>query len=245
MTANVSRRRIGALGALAVTFLATPADAAPPRGEIVIVASGDTVGTITLPAAVEVLAADATFRTKSPHAVFGFVRDGAMTAGVDWYAGVPAVFPLIDGGRVPAGRTSVRVLSEAPVTITVPVRGLRGRRVVRLRTPLRGAVSEVVDVPVVGSTARSDVPVSVAPGALTLHAYRNADGEAAGRAQVFCVAAVACDHGAAVFAGHVSHYVVAYWPRDGLSGDVTARLALADTGTVGRLRQFVLSMPLA
>jgi hypothetical protein len=237
-------RRIGAFCALALTLAAAPAaSATPPRGEIVIVADGHATGSVTLPVAVDVLAGGATYETDSPYVVFGFLRDGSMKAGTDWYDGGEWMFPLVYPGEVAAGTTTVRVLTEGPTTIRVPVDGISGTTTITLTTPLAGAVGEVVDVPFTGNTAHSEVPVTLAPDALTLHAWHAEGGTVAGHARVMCVAALPCaDPGVAV--GRQTDRVDSYWPWDGLSGPVTARLVIADAGVPGTLRQFVLSMPL-
>lgn len=234
--------RLRALLALALLPLtaALPASAAPPAGEIVVVADGTASGLLTLPDGADLsLSADA-IDTAGRYAVVGFVHDGALVAGADRYGTLDPGFPLVLPGHVPPGTTSVRVVAESPVVVTIPAAGIRGRVTIRLTDPLPGAVGEVRTPVPTGPVVRSDIPVTLVPDAVTVHVAYDAASPVP-HAQAFCVSALPCADGAG--AGSWDGETRTYWPWDGLSGDVTAQLTYA-ASSAPRLTHLVVSLPL-
>jgi hypothetical protein len=167
------RRLIRVLVNVALLALAAPAaQAKPPTGEIVFVGSGAVAGTVTLGSKVGLDFENATVSGGSKYALLAL-----MGKDRHFPAGAVAVFP---GSRVRewgffndgSGRFAVRMLAAGPTTFTVPATGIRGRLVVRLRQPVRGAFAKLSDVPLAGGAAVSDDLSFAAPAsALAVHGF--------------------------------------------------------------------------
>ena len=240
------RPLLRALPALALLALAAPAHAGPPRGELVLVADGTAAATFALPATVDLDLERATYETRSPYAVVLFAQGGHEAAVAVHLAAVRGDESLISPARVRAGRATVRSLAGGPGTVRIPATGLAGRRVVRVRDRLSGTFARMLKPAIVGTTARSDVPLTVARSSLTIHGYYNPPGLTAGRVDALCVTPEAdgcLDHAEPTPVATVTGHAVYYWPEDGLAGAQHAQLTIAEPGTVADVTEYVFSLP--
>jgi hypothetical protein len=163
------RRTAAFVLTLALAVLGAPATAAPPDGTLVIVANGPAVATVTLPAKVELDFWGATYDTASPYVVLTATQ-GAKDLG---FAGhFPGYRYNTDWtfGQV-KGRVTLRVLTSGKTTITVPARGLSGRKVVRLPYRLRGATATFAPASVVANTVRHALPFATTTRSHVFHGF--------------------------------------------------------------------------
>jgi hypothetical protein len=249
------RRLIRVLVTLGLFTLAAPAaQAKPPTGEIVFVGSGAVAGTVTLGSKVGLDFENATVSGGSKYALLAL-----MGKDRHFPAGAVAVFP---GSRVRewgffndgSGRFAVRMLAAGATTLTVPATGIRGRLVVRLRQPLRGAYAKLSDVPLLGGAAVSDdLSFAVPTGALAVHGFFTGDQPLAAAWSVCagprtspCVGDVdrSDPREPSSSAGVVAKPL---WPDQSPSGDLTSHIAAAGAfpvaGADGHVTHFALVLP--
>lgn len=243
------RRVLGTVLAFLVAVLtAGPATAAPPKGEIVFVANGGAgYADLNLPAKVTPNFDGAMYRTGGyvlltagpGRDVTGFM---VVAPGGDWPWGF---------GYLPKGRSRVRILTDRPTTIHVPVTGIRGRVTVRLDRKLSGAVAKTADATVGVNAARSELPFTPSGRSVVFHGYTSYESKGAGRHDWLCLGApgMPCiaedptDVGGTVVGGPWSEAGSIHTAYEH-EGPAASKLLFADAGTTGPVKHFLLAYPL-
>lgn len=161
-------RRLLAALLLALGGLAVPAAAS--HGEIVLVADGPSSGVLDLPASARLDLSGLEIETRSPYAVVAFAQGGAV---VNYMLRLRDMseFRYVSTNRLPAGRSLVRVVTQGRTTLTLPVLNMHGRRTVRLRRGLPGAVGVLRRTqPDANNDVTDDIPFTMHGNALVVHA---------------------------------------------------------------------------
>lgn len=156
------KRIVGTLAGLATLVVPPTAEAATPRGEIVVVSNGHAYGYVVLPARTTVDFTKATWITNSPVSML-FGWDGARSRGAGMWVAAGQhnhdydfrTRNLIDPNRFEKGRTRLTMATRGPTTVRIPARGVKGRITVRLTNPL--AAQYVVEPAVAATTTGSAV----------------------------------------------------------------------------------------
>ena len=163
------RRLLAPLLALALCAVAAPV-AHAAEGTLVIVGRGPSETTVSLPRGV-VLRHWPTIETKSPYALLAISQRWRTFLGVSWLAGHTWDWQVRDEAPLPGGAVTVRVLAEGPVSLRLPVRGMRGTTTVRTTRRLRGGAVNIREIPRATVDVIEDViPFEVPRHSLLLHA---------------------------------------------------------------------------
>ena len=228
--------------AVLLVLLVAPASAAPK--ELVLYADGPAYASITLPVGTELLLSSARFATEGQYAALT-VTAGRNVIGVaaklpGFYSHRPYV-PRWPTQRV-GGRITVRLVTSGPTKVRIPTDGLA--RAVRLTQRLQGAAvfrqdARAAPPPVV----RDDLPVSVLAGSLVIHGIDLSRATYAHTVRTMCVdrSDGPCTR---LTVNEPNKDVQVFYPGDGPSGALTAKVVLALAGAaLEPMPHYVVAVP--
>lgn len=163
------RRLLAPLLAGALTAVAAPA-AHAASGTLVVITKGPAEATVSLPRGLASGQDGPTIETGSAYALFSIVQRGKSYVAMSWLADQGWEW---HGWNDPlsSGAATIRVLTDGPTTIRLPISGYRGTITIRPGRPLRGGSVTIRDIrPSVVDVVEDVIPFEVPVNNLLLHA---------------------------------------------------------------------------
>lgn len=168
------RRALAILIALTAATFAAPTQAAEASGILEVVSRGPARGTLTLAHAARLDSSrQPSLLTPNPYVLLAVsvkgkeylaVGNGPGATTWEWRTGWE--------DTIPAGRSTVQVLTEGPLRMLVPVRGFSGTRKVVLGSRLRGGSVTIRDIqPNAAGVVEDRIPFTLPAGGVVMHGY--------------------------------------------------------------------------